>query len=63
MAGSAIQAVRQFAKPGAGTQVSATKEIAIGLALGLAAGFSFKVSLDPNTIQRSLRFSEGSASC
>lgn len=42
MSGNAIQAVRQFAKPGAGTQVSAAKEIAIGLTLGLAAGCTFK---------------------
>jgi hypothetical protein len=43
MSGNAIQAVRQFAKPGMGSQVSATKEIAIGLGLGLIAGFTWKV--------------------
>lgn len=63
MSGNAIQAVRQFAKPGAGTKVSATKEIAIGLTLGLAAGFSFKVPLASTTYQRALHFSVVSPRC
>lgn len=42
-AGKAIQAVKQFTTTGNASRVSVTKEIAVGLTLGLAAGLTWKV--------------------
>lgn len=42
MASKAIQAVKQFTDAGVASRVSVTKEIAIGLSLGIAAGLTWK---------------------
>lgn len=42
-AGKAIQAVKQFTTTGNASRVSVTKEITIGLTLGIAAGLTWKV--------------------
>jgi len=42
MSSNAIQAVKQFSKTGAGYDISVTKEIVIGITLGLGAGAVWK---------------------
>lgn len=45
MSGNAIQAVKQFTKTGVASRTSVTKEIAIGLSLGVGAGAIWKVGV------------------